>query len=100
MSKKWAAFASFLLLSGTTAAAGIWDENFKALDSDGNGTVSRTEYDANLSKLKLDPAPQFTAVDTDNNNSIDNDEWTTAKKMTEAYNTPCRSSTESWCPKK
>lgn len=100
MTKKWVACACFLLLSGTAALAGDWSSNFKVLDSDGNGTISRTEFDDNMSKLKLDPAPQFTAVDTDGNNSIDNDEWAAAKKTTEAYNTPCRSSTESWCPKK
>ncbi|MFT3731337.1 MAG: EF-hand domain-containing protein [Hyphomicrobium sp.] len=100
MQNKWLACACFLLLSGSAAVADGWTDKFKTLDSDGNGTVSRTEYDANVSKLKLDPAPQFSAVDTDNNNSIDSDEWSAAEKLTTGYNTPCTHSTESWCPKK
>ncbi len=99
MTKKWVAFVSFLLLSGTAAVAGGWTESFKMLDTDGNGTISRTEWEANWQKLKLDPAPTFTAMDTDVNNSIDPDEWASAEKMAKAFPTACKSSTESWCPK-
>lgn len=100
MTKKWVAFVSFLLLSGTAAVAGGWADNFKVLDTDGNGTISRTEYEANVAKLKLDPAPTFTAIDVDVNNSIDEQEWATAEKMAKAFPEACKSSTESWCPKK
>lgn len=99
MTKKWVAFASFLLLSGTAALADDWAAKFKMLDIDGSGTVSRTEYEANIGKLKLDPAPTFTAVDTDDNNSIDPQEWATAEKMVKTFPTPCRESSSSWCPK-
>lgn len=99
MTKEWIAFISVLLVSGSVAAADNWASKFKILDADGSGSVSRTEFEENVSKLKLDPAPTFTAVDVDNNNSLDPDEWAAAEKMTNAYNTPCRSSTSSWCPK-
>jgi hypothetical protein len=90
----------FVLFAANSAMAGEWSDKFKVLDSDGNGTVSRTEYEDNVSKLKLDPAPQFSAIDTNNNNSIDEQEWSAAEKVTTGYNTPCTHSTESWCPKK
>jgi hypothetical protein len=99
MAQKWGAFVSILLLSGTAALAGGWADNFKILDTDGNGSISRTEYEANVGKLKLDPAPTFTAMDTDVNNSIDPDEWTAAEKMAKAFPTGCKSSTSSWCEK-
>lgn len=99
MTKKTLAFVSVLLLSGTAAIAGGWADNFKVLDTDGNGTISRTEYEANVSKLKLDPAPTFTAMDEDVNNGIDEDEWATAEKMAKAFPVSCKSSSESWCPK-
>ncbi len=99
MTKTLVTFVSFLLLSGTAALADEWSDKFKALDTDGSGTVSRTEYEANIGKLKMDPAPTFTAVDSDNNNSIDTQEWTFAEKMVKTFPTPCRESKESWCPK-
>ncbi len=80
MTKKWVAFVSVLLLSGTAAVAASWGDNFKTLDTDGNGRISRTEWEANVSKLKLDPAPTFTAMDADVNNGVDEDEWTAGGK--------------------
>jgi len=99
MTKTGLAIASILLLSGTAAVAAGWADNFKTLDTDGNGRISRTEYEANVSKLKLDPAPTFTAMDTDVNNGVDTDEWTAAEKMAKAFPVSCKSSSESWCPK-
>lgn len=99
MSKTWAAIASVLLLSATTAVAGSWSDGFKTVDSDGSGTVAQTEYNANIGKLKIDPVPQFAAMDADANSSIDTDEWAAAEKMVKAFPESCKSSTESWCPK-
>lgn len=100
MMTRWGTFFSVLLLSGAAVAAdGDWASKFKILDSDGSGTVSPTEYDANLPKLKLDPAPTFAAVDKDGNNSIDASEWAAAEKLVKAYSTPCQRSDSSWCPK-
>lgn len=90
--------AAVLLFSGA-ALADDWAGKFKMLDTDGNGSISRTEWEANVSKLKLDPAPTFTAMDKDVNNGIDDDEWASAEKMAKAFPTACKSSTESWCPK-
>jgi EF hand domain-containing protein len=97
MTKKWVAFVSALLLSGTTAVAGGWAENFKTIDTDGNGRISRTEWEANVSKLKLDPAPTFMAMDADVNNGVDKDEWAAAEKMAKAFPVSCKSSKKSWC---
>ena len=97
MTKNWVAFVSVLLLSGTAAVAGSWD--LKTVDTDGNGAVSRPEYDKNIGKLGIDPVPTFTAMDADNNNRVDADEWAAADKMVKAFPVSCKSSTESWCPK-
>ena len=97
MTKTWVAFISVLLLSGTAAVAAGWD--MKTVDMDGSGTVSQTEYDANIGKLGIDPVPQFSAMDANNNSSVDADEWTAAEKMVKAFPVSCKSSTESWCPK-
>jgi hypothetical protein len=51
---------------------------------------SRGEYEANLQKLKLDPAPEFGAVDTSGNNSIDEDEWAAAEELTRIILCPAR----------
>lgn len=99
MTKKWLAFASVLLLSGTAAVAGSWSDGFKTVDSDGSGTVAQTEYNANIGKLKIDPVPQFAAMDADSNSSVDADEWAAAEKMVKAFPESCKSSSESWCPK-
>ncbi len=99
MTKKWVAFVTVLLLSGTAAVAGGWADHFKALDTDGNGRISRTEWEANVSKLNLDPAPTFTAMDSDVNNGVDEDEWAAAEKMAKAFPVSCKSATSSWCEK-
>ena len=99
MTRKWVAFVTVLLLSGTAAVAGGWADHFKALDTDGNGRISRTEWEANVSKLKLDPAPTFTAMDSDVNNGVDEAEWAAAEKMAKAFPVSCKSATSSWCEK-
>lgn len=99
MTKKWAAFVSILLLSGTAAYADSWTEMFKILDSDGNGVISQTEWETNSPKLKLGNfAPTFVIMDADNSNSIDTEEWAQAQKIQKAASTNCKASTSSWCP--
>jgi len=72
MTKKWVAFVSVLLLSGTVAVAGDWASKMKTVDTDGSGTVSRNEWNANSGKLNLGAAtPEFSAMDRNNNNSVD-----------------------------
>lgn len=100
MTKTWVAIASALLLSATSANAGGWADHFKTLDTDGSGRISRTEWEANQSKLKLDPTPTFTAMDGDVNNGVDEDEWAAAEKMATAFPVSCKSSSSSWCEKK
>jgi hypothetical protein len=99
MTKKWLISVSALVISATSSFAGGWADNFKAIDTDGNGRISRTEWEANVGKLKLDPAPTFTAMDSDVNNGVDEDEWAAAEKMANAFPVACKSSAESWCPK-
>lgn len=99
MSKKWIAFVSAVLLSSTAAVAGGWADHFKTLDTDGSGRISRTEWEANQSKLKLDPTPTFTAMDADVNNGVDEDEWAAAEKMAKAFPVSCKSANSSWCEK-
>lgn len=100
MLKRLAVLAATFVVVGTAyAAADEWTEKMKIVDTDGSGTVSRTEWEANWTKLKIDPAPTFTAMDADSNNSIDADEWATAQKMVKAFPEGCKSSSESWCPK-
>ncbi|HRN87881.1 hypothetical protein [Hyphomicrobium sp.] len=88
--------AAATLISASVAHAD-WAGHFKALDADGNGAVSRTEYEAGVAKLGLDPAPTFTSMDQDVNNRIDADEWAAAEKQTTAYSESCKSTTASWC---
>lgn len=99
MSKRMSAAIAALLLSSTAVYAGGWADHFKTLDTDGNGRISRTEWEANQQKLKLDPAPTFTAMDADVNNGIDEDEWATAEKMAKAFPVSCKSASSSWCEK-
>jgi hypothetical protein len=99
MTIKWVAFASVLLLSGTSAVAQDWAGHFKTLDADNSGRISRTEWEANQSKLKLDPTPTFTAMDSDVNNGVDEDEWAAAEKMAKAFPVSCKSAKSSWCDK-
>lgn len=99
MTKKWVAIATALMLSGTAAAAAGWADHFKTIDADGSGRISRTEWDANSSKLKLDPTPTFTAMDSDVNNGVDAEEWAVAEKMAKAFPVSCKSANSSWCEK-
>jgi hypothetical protein len=94
-----AAAAAFAMSLATAASAGDWADNFKNLDTDGSGRISRTEWEAKVSTLKLDPAPTFTAMDVDVNNGVDEDEWASAEKMAKAFPVSCKSAKESWCPK-
>jgi hypothetical protein len=94
-----AASAALVASMATVALAGDWSGSFKTLDTDGNGRISRTEWEANSAKLKLDPSPTFTAMDADVNNGVDEDEWATAEKMAKAFPVSCKSAKESWCPK-
>lgn len=82
-----------------SAALADWASNFKAMDADGNGRISRTEWEKNSPNLKLDPTPTFTAMDTDVNNGVDEEEWAAAEKMAKAFPVSCKSATESWCEK-
>jgi hypothetical protein len=94
-----AASAALVASMATVALAGDWADNFKNLDTDGSGKISRTEWEAKVSTLKLDPAPTFTAMDVDVNNGVDEDEWASAEKMAKAFPVSCKSAKESWCPK-
>ncbi len=99
MTKNWVAFVSVLLLSGTVAVASEWTDKMKVVDKDGSGTISRPEWSANSGKLKLGTAePEFSAMDTDNNNTVDTAEWDQAEKTTSAYSKSCKSADSSWCP--
>jgi hypothetical protein len=99
MTKTWAAFVSVLLLLATPAVAASWTDSFKTVDTDGSGTISRAEWDANASKVG-DPTfnPTLQTMDTDHNNRVDPDEWATAEKMKMAIGNNCKESTSSWCP--
>jgi hypothetical protein len=99
MTNKWVAFVSVLLLSGTVAVAGDWAEKMKIVDTDGSGTVSRSEWDANIGKLKLGTAqPEFSALDKNNNNSLSKSEWEMGEKIAGAYSKSCKAAEGSWCP--
>jgi hypothetical protein len=99
MTKNSVAFVLVLLLSGRAAvAASSWADNFKMLDTDGSGTISRSEWDANSGKLDPTMNPTLATMDTDNNNSVDTDEWAAAEGMKKAIGNNCREATSSWCP--
>jgi hypothetical protein len=100
MTKNLVAFVSVvMLLLATPAVAGSWADGFKVVDTDGSGTISRAEWDANASKLG-DPEfnPTLATMDTNNNNSVDQDEWAAAEGMKIAIGNACQSSSSSWCP--
>ena len=98
MTKNWVAFVSVLLLSGM-AFAGEWTDRMKTVDTDSSGTVSRSEWNANAGKLKLGTAqPEFSAMDQDNNNSVDTAEWDQTEKTASAYSKSCKAAEGSWCP--
>jgi hypothetical protein len=98
MAKTLVVLASVLLLSGTAAFAADdkWPE-FKKLDADSSGKISRVEWSKQVGSLKMDPAPTFEAMDADSNNGVDEDEWAAAEKTTMAYSQRCREATKSWC---
>ncbi len=99
MTKKWVAFVSVLLLSGTVAVAGDWASKMKIVDTDGSGTVSRSEWNANSGKLNLGAAtPEFSAMDRNNNNRVDEKEWDQTEKTASAYGKSCKAAEGSWCP--
>jgi len=93
------AFVSALLLFGTPAVAESWADKFQIVDTDNSGTISRAEWDANGAKVG-DPTmnPTLATMDTNNNNSVDQDEWAAAEGMKKAHATSCQESTGSWCP--
>lgn len=96
MTKTTVAIVSALLLSGTAAFAADWPA-FSKLDTDGNGQIDRIEYSKNVGKLKIEYAPNFAAMDDDNNNGVDEDEWKAAEKLTNSYTARCREASASWC---
>jgi EF hand len=99
MLKKSVAIVSVLLLTATAAVADSWSEKFKILDTDGKGRVAQSQYDANSPKLGIRYLPTFAAIDTNNDNSIDAEEWAAAEKFAKSYASNCKSSTSSWCEK-
>jgi hypothetical protein len=99
MTKNWVAFVSVLLLAGTAAVADDWADKMKVVDTDSSGTVSRSEWVENAGKMKLGTAqPEFSAMDTNGNNSVDTDEWNQTAKTASAYSKSCKASEGSWCP--
>ncbi|MFN3623254.1 MAG: hypothetical protein ACK4TP_04255 [Hyphomicrobium sp.] len=99
MTKNWVAFVSVLLLSGTVAVADDWAGKMKIVDTDGSGTVSRSEWNASAAKLGLGAAtPEFSALDKNNNNSVSAKEWSMADKIASAYSKSCKAAEGSWCP--
>jgi len=96
MTKTLAAVLSALMFSGSAAVAAGWPA-FSTLDTDGSGRISRVEWEKSVGKLNLDPAPTFTAMDADNNNGVDEEEWAAAEKLTKGYSERCREATSSWC---
>ena len=98
MTRKWVAFVSAMLLSGTVAFAADWNSSFSAVDTDGNGSINRSEFTANEGKLDPTMNPTFTMMDKDGSNSIDQDEWAGAAKQKMAIAKGCTASDKSWCP--
>jgi hypothetical protein len=98
MTKYWAALVSVMLLLGTPAVAATWADSFKTVDTDGSGTISRAEWDANSGKLDPTFNPTLQTMDRDNSNSIDQDEWAATEGQKTAIGNNCREATSSWCP--
>ena len=63
MTRKWVAFVSVLLLSGTVAVAADWNSSFGTVDTDGNGSINRAEFTANEGKLDPTMNPTLTMMD-------------------------------------
>ena len=98
MNKYLVAFVSALLLSATVAVAADWTGSFSAVDTDGNGSINRSEFTANEGKLDPTMNPTFTMMDKDGSNSVDQDEWSAAAKQKMAIAKGCKASDSSWCP--
>lgn len=96
MTRTIVACVSALLLSGTVAIAADWPA-FKSLDTDGNGQIDRIEYQKNIGKTKVEYAPNFSAMDENSNNGVDEEEWAAAEKLTKSYTSRCREASASWC---
>ncbi|PZQ17973.1 MAG: hypothetical protein DI565_04430 [Ancylobacter novellus] len=96
MTKSLVAMAAALLLSGTAAIAAEWPA-FNSLDTDGSGRISRVEWEKKVGTLKMDPAPTFSAMDANNDNGVDEEEWAAAEKITKGYSARCREASASWC---
>ena len=73
MTRKWVAFVSVLLLSGTVAVAADVSSSFGTVDTDGNGSINRSELTANEGKLDPTMNPTLTIMDKDGSNSVDQD---------------------------
>ena len=97
MTKKVVALVSVLMFMATPGLAD-WAGSFKAVDSDGSGTISRAEWDAGGSKVDPTYNPTLQTMDTNNDNSVDADEWKAAEGMKKAIGKGCKASGQSWCP--
>jgi len=99
MSKIWVAFVAVMMLVGTPALAASWADGFKTCDTDGSGTVSRSEWGGCESKVG-DPTmdPTFAMMDKDTSNSVDQDEWSGGEKQKMAISNACKKAEGSWCP--
>ena len=98
MTRKWVAFVSVLLLSGTVAVAADWSSSFGTVDTDCNGSINRSEFTANEGKLDPTMNPTFT-MDKDGSNSVSQDEWSVAAKQKLTIAKGCKASDKSWCPR-
>lgn len=96
MRKTLLAAASLVMLSGAAVAAAEWPA-FDKIDANGNGQIDRIEYQKNIGAFKIEYAPNFVAMDEDNNNGLDEDEWKAAEKLTKSYTARCREASASWC---
>lgn len=96
MSKKLFAFAAVLLLSAAPAAAADWP-SFTSIDTDGNGQIDSVEWRKNSANLKVEQVPTFEAMDANSTNSVDEDEWAAAEKLSQSYAARCREASSSWC---
>ena len=70
----------------------------RTVDTDGNGSINRSEFTANEGKLDPTMNPTFTMMDKDGSNSVDQDEWSAAAKQKLAIAKGCKASDKSWCP--
>ena len=59
MTRKWVAFVSVLLLSGTVAVAADWNSSFSTVDTDGNGSINRSEFDRERGQARSNDEPDL-----------------------------------------